>query len=81
MGAGAQIGELALLVEGDVGVLRQIMDQLHLVGLALLLHELEGLFRGSSKRSSFSFSLQILRISPSSFSRISGVKGKGESMS
>ena len=46
MGAGAQIGELALLVEGDVGVLRQIMDQLHLVGLALLLHELDGLFPG-----------------------------------
>ena len=49
MGAGAQIGELALLVEGDVGVLRQIMDQLHLVGLALLLHELEGLFPGQLK--------------------------------
>ena len=37
--------------------------------------------RGSSKRSSFSFSLQIFRISPSIFSMISGVKGKGESMS
>ena len=37
--------------------------------------------RGSSKRSSLSFSLQILRISPSIFSMISGVMGKGESRS
>ena len=37
--------------------------------------------RGSSKRSSLSFSLHILRISASIFSIISGVKGKGESIS
>jgi len=44
--AGAQIHELALLIEGDVGVLRQVVDQLHLVGLFLLLHELDGLGAG-----------------------------------
>ena len=49
MGAGAQVGELALLVEGDVGIGGQILDQLHLVGLALLLHELDGLFPGQLK--------------------------------
>ena len=46
VGTGAQVGELALLVEGDVGIGGQILDQLHLVGLTLLLHELDGLFPG-----------------------------------
>ena len=46
MGTGAQVGELALLVEGDVGVLGQVVDELHLEGLALLLHELQGLSTG-----------------------------------
>ena len=45
-GPGAQVGELALLIEGDVGVLGQILDQLHLEGLRLLLHELNGLGPG-----------------------------------
>ena len=49
MGAGAQVGELSLLVEADVGVLGEIVDELHLVGLALLLHELQGLFPGQLK--------------------------------
>ena len=46
MRTGAQVHELALLVEGDVGVLRQIIDQLHLIGLFLLLHILDGLGPG-----------------------------------
>ena len=46
MGAGAQVGELTLLIEGDVGVLRQILNQLYLKGLLLLLHELDGLGPG-----------------------------------
>jgi len=46
VGAGAQVGELALLIEGDVGVGGQVVDELHLVGLLLLLHELQGLFPG-----------------------------------
>ena len=45
-GTGAQVGKLTLLVEGDVGVLRQVVDQLHLVGLLLLLHILDGLGAG-----------------------------------
>ena len=44
--AGAQIHELALLIEGDVGVLRQVVDQLHLIGLFLLLHILDSLGAG-----------------------------------
>ena len=39
MGPGAQVGEIALPVEGDDRVLRQVADQLHLVGLVLLLHK------------------------------------------
>ena len=46
MGAGAQVGELPLLVEGDGGVLRQVVDELHLVGLLPLLHELHRLGPG-----------------------------------
>ena len=46
MGTGAQVGELALLVEGDGSILRQILDQFHLIRLALLLHELNGFLAG-----------------------------------
>ena len=46
MRAGAQIGELALLVEAYGRIFRQIPDELDLVGLVLLLHELYGLFAG-----------------------------------
>ncbi|MPN53330.1 hypothetical protein SDC9_200994 [bioreactor metagenome] len=49
MGAGAQVGELALLIEGDGDALRKIVDQLHLIGLALILHELDGLGPGQLK--------------------------------
>ena len=46
VGAGAQVNELALLVEGDVGILRQVVDQLDLIGLLLLLHILDGFLAG-----------------------------------
>ena len=46
VGSGAQVHELALLVEGDVGVLGQIVDEFHLVGLFLFLHVLDGLGAG-----------------------------------
>ena len=46
VGAGAQVGELALPIEGDVGVLGQVLNQFHLVGLALLLHVADGLLPG-----------------------------------
>ena len=81
VGAGAQVGELPLLVEGDGGVLRQVVDELHLVGLLPLLHELHRLGRGSSNRSSFSFSLQIFRISASSSASWVSEKGSGVSKS
>jgi len=40
--ARAEVGELTLTVEADDGVLRQVVDELHLIGLLLLLHELDG---------------------------------------
>ena len=46
MGAGAQVGELALGVEGDDGVLGQVLNKLHLVGLVFLLHVSNGLWAG-----------------------------------
>ena len=49
VGAGAQVGELALLVEGDDGVLGQVVDKLYLIGFVLLLHELHGLGPGQLK--------------------------------
>ena len=81
MRAGAEVGELALAVEADDGVLRQVVDQLDLIGPRPSSMNFIASARGSSKRSSLSFSLHILRISASIFSIISGVKGKGESIS
>ena len=49
MGAGAEVGKVALLIEADDGVLGQILDQLHLIGLVPLLHEFDGLFPGQLK--------------------------------
>ena len=49
MGAGAQVHKLALLVEADDGVLGEVADELHLIGLALLLHEGDGFRTGQLK--------------------------------
>ena len=49
MRTGAQVGELALAVEGNDGVLRQIVDQLDLVRLLGLFHERNGLGAGQLK--------------------------------
>ena len=46
MGAGAQVGEIALGIEGDDGVLGQVVDELDLVGLVFSLHEGDGLGPG-----------------------------------
>ena len=40
---GAEVGELALLVEADDGVLRQVVDELDLERLFLFFHKLDGL--------------------------------------
>ena len=45
----AQVGEIALAEEGNLLVLRQILDELHLVGLLLLLHEFDGLPAGKNE--------------------------------
>ena len=49
MRAGAQVGEVALFIEGDDGVLGKVVNELHLVGLAALLHKLDGLGAGQLK--------------------------------
>ena len=79
VGAGAQVGELPLLVEGDGGY---TYIYFHLVGLLPLLHELHRLGPGQVRnRSSFSFSLQIFRISASSSASWVSEKGSGVSKS
>ena len=44
MGAGTEIREFPLAVETDDGVLRKVLNQLHLVGLVFLLEEPDGIF-------------------------------------
>ncbi len=49
MGAGAQVGELTLLIEADDSVLRQVVDELHLIGLLFHFHEADSLLTGQLK--------------------------------
>ena len=76
-GTGAQVGEVALLVEGDVGVLRQVLDELHLVGLLLLLHELDGLLTGQLKALQLQLLLADLAHLGLESSQILGGEGAG----
>ena len=77
VGAGAQVGKLTLLVEGDVGVLRQVVDQLHLVGLLLLLHELDGLGAGQLEALQLQLLLADLPHLCLDLRQVIGGKGKG----
>ena len=47
--ARAQVGEVALTVEGNVRVLGQVADQLDFIRLALFFHELDGFLPGQLK--------------------------------
>ena len=49
MRPGAEVGKVALLVEGDDGILGEVVDEFHLVGLPTLLHKLDGLGAGQLK--------------------------------
>ena len=49
MRAGAEVNEFALAVEGDNGVFRQVVDELDLVRLIALLHELQRFVAGELK--------------------------------
>ena len=49
MRAGAQIHKVALTIEGNRRILTQIVDQFHLVGLALFLHQSNSLGTGQFK--------------------------------
>ena len=77
MGAGAQVGKFALLVEGDGGVFGQILDQLNLEGLALFFHKLQRLGPGQF----IALQLQLFLADLFHFSfdllQVLGGKGKG----
>ncbi len=45
----AQIHESALVIERDLRILRQILDQFHLVGFTFFFHEFYGLRPGQRK--------------------------------
>ena len=77
VGAGAQVGEVALLVEGDDGILRQVLDELHLVGLLLLLHELDGLLTGQLEALQLQLLLADLAHLGLESSQILGSEGAG----
>ena len=76
MRAGAQIGELTLAVEADDGVLGQVVDQLDLVGLFLLFHELDGLFAGQLK--ALELELFLADLAHLGFQRVQMLLGKVE---
>lgn len=42
MGAGAEIGKIALLIEGNDGILRQILYQLYLIAFSSFLKHFDG---------------------------------------
>ena len=77
MGTGAQVHELSLLIEGDVGVGGQVVDQLHLVGLFLLLHELDGLGAGQLEALQLQLLLADLPHLCLDLRQVVGGKGKG----
>ena len=77
MGAGAQVDELALTVEGDVSVGRQVVDELHLVGLFLLLHELQGFLTGQLEALQLQLFLADLPHFGLDLLQIAGGEGKG----
>ena len=77
MGAGAQVHELTLAVEGDDGVLRQIIDELHLIRLFLLLHEFDGFGAGQLEALQFQLFLADLAHFGLDLLQIAGGEGEG----
>ena len=77
MGAGAQVGKLTLLVEADDRILRQVVDQLHLVGLLLLLHILDGFLAGQLEALQLQLLLADLPHLRLDLHQVVGGKGKG----
>ena len=76
MGAGAEVRKLALLVEADGGVLRQVVDELHLEGLTLLLHELHGLRPGQLK--ALQLQLLLADLPHLALNLLHNLRGEGE---
>ena len=76
VGAGAQVGKLPLLIEGDDRILGQVMDELYLVWLALLLHELNRLRPGQLKPLQLQLLLADLPHLPLDLLQM--LRGKGE---
>ena len=77
MGAGAQVGELPLPVEGDGLALGEIVDELYLEGLALLLHERQRLGPGQLKPLQLQLFLADFAHLPLDLLQVLGGEGKG----
>ena len=60
MRAGTEIHELSLLIEADLLALRQILNQLYLIGLTLFLHEGDRLVPGLREAHDFQVLLDDL---------------------
>ena len=76
MRAGAEIGELTLPVEAYNCVLGQIVDQLDLIGLVSLFHEIQSLGTGQFE----AFELELLLADPAhfAFDLLHYLRGEGE---
>ena len=77
VGTGAQVHELSLLIEGDVGVGGQVVDQLHLVGLLPIFHVLQGLLPGQLKALQLQLLLADLAHFALDLGQVLGGEGKG----
>jgi hypothetical protein len=50
MRAGAQINKFSLLVERNMGIFRQVFNQLHFIGFSMFFDKFDGFTLGSSNR-------------------------------
>ena len=81
MGTGAQVGKVALAIEGDHGVLRQVLDELDFIGLVFLAEIGQSLLARHGEAFKRQGGLDNFFISASIFFRSSGVKTVAQSMS
>ena len=76
MRACAEIGELALTVEADDGILGQVVDKLDLIGLVLLFHELYSL--GAGQLEALELELLLAYFAHLGFDLLHYLRGEGE---
>ena len=76
MRACAEVGELALTVEADDGILGQVVDKLDLIGLVLLFHELYSL--GAGQLEALELELLLAYFAHLGFDLLHYLRGEGE---